>query len=181
MFLWAIFAIAIWFLPVKDGNIKASFSTKDAKRSTATAPKEPGTIESYTWSVRIGSGSPAEIAARADEAIRPGFEWSFRVIAFICTMYQLLGLWIVYRLFHFYEQAMIFAAETVQCLKWIGLWFLGYWAQANFIEVTDFWTQNPAFIDLRIDEYFAAGFLVLLISWIMEEGCKLKEEQQLTI
>ena len=36
-------------------------------------------------------------------------------------------------------------------------------------------------VDLRVDEVFFGGVLVLLISWIMDEGRKLQEEQQLTV
>jgi len=42
------------------------------------------------------------------------------------------------------------------------------------------WSATPM-VDLRVDEVFFGGVLVLLISWIMDEGRKLQEEQQLTV
>ena len=62
-----------------------------------------------------------------------------------------------------------------------GGWVLAAWVLSNVVEVIKLITHDSADVDLRIGATFFGGILVLLMSWIMEEGGKIREEQELTI
>jgi hypothetical protein len=94
-------------------------------------------------------------------------------------LFWMAGIGILYRLFHFYERGIIFAAANVQCIKWIGMWLLEAWALSNAIEISKLVTHESADIDLRIDETVLVGLPVLLISRIMEEGGKIHAQGEL--
>jgi hypothetical protein len=128
------------------------------------------------WRIGFGPQGPP-----GEEKLRPEFSWIVRPLGFLAVLFHLLGLWIIYRLFRFYESGLIFAPQPVRCIFWIGVWLLAKWTLTNLEEASQFFTHNPSFIDLRINGYLLGGLLVLLVSWIMEEGSKLQEEQDLTI
>lgn len=95
------------------------------------------------------------------------------------------------KLFKLYEQGEIFSLNNVRYIRNIG-----YALMAS--QIVDLIYQalmglaltlnNPhghRYMKISIDQNnFAilfAGCIVILISWIMAEGCKLREEQQLTV
>ena len=108
--------------------------------------------------------------------------------------------WKLARLFRHYERGRIFAAETICCIKTLGLllvigWLLGLAAemmpdpalppgavvggtvsqvyQMNFFSF-DFGTG------VNLGQFFI-GIIIVLIAWIMDEGRKIQEEQELTV
>lgn len=102
-----------------------------------------------------------------------------------------LILFFLINLFRFFEQAEIFSVKNVQLIRNIGYTILLsqllnplYWA---LISVALTW-HNPhgqrvmaiTFDDTNIFRILTA-LLVILISWIIAEGYKLREEQQFTI
>jgi hypothetical protein len=100
-----------------------------------------------------------------------------------CVMYIMFKL---STLFSFYEMGKIFTTETVGCYKRISLATIAYaplgmmsstftlWMLSDFkrFEIT-FSTSEIGVLIL--------GSIVLLISWIMEEACRLKTDNDLTI
>lgn len=110
------------------------------------------------------------------------------------TVPLLIELFIYYsliQLFRLYEQGKIFAQENVMILRRIGLVLVArqllnpiYEAIMGLILT---WHNPPGhrFAAVTFDQtnfaMLLTALLVLLISWIMMEGCKLREEQQLTI
>ncbi|MES2307276.1 MAG: DUF2975 domain-containing protein [Verrucomicrobiota bacterium] len=102
-------------------------------------------------------------------------------------LFYLLGLlWILSGLFKQFEKGNIFEKETVRYIKWMGYGLIG-WAFLKFVlgfsSLMEF-SSHSASIQLEIDfplVTFLTGFLLFLMSWIMEEGLKIQEEQKLTI
>ena len=142
----------------------------------------------------------------------------------IVIMFQIV-LWFWYwklsRLFHFYERGMIFAAETIRCIKTLGLLWMAGWVimttmhflphpatnpQTSLAQpapdtkaalppgvtvastpvVTRHFTYRMGFFASNFGTPIdfgplLAGATILLIAWIMDEGRKIQEEQELTV
>ena len=124
-------------------------------------------------------GSFMELANYND--FKSGFKWLYRPIVFIYFAFLALGIWILYRLFGLYEKGYVFSADTVRYIRYIGYWLIAAAVLSNAFELSKvIWSPLPD-SHLRLDEFFLGGVLVVLISWIMDEGRKLQEEQELTV
>jgi hypothetical protein len=120
--------------------------------------------------------------------------WGFQIV--LCIWY-----WKLSRLFRFYERGLIFAAETIRCIKVLGgLFFLGGLFTTIIrslpktpppvlppgVTITQTHTFQMGFfrfdfgtgIDFGL---LLAGAVIVLIAWIMDEGRKIQEEQELTV
>lgn len=122
----------------------------------------------------------------------PGFS---RAMAFCVTMASAsIGLWGVYtliRLFRLYESGRIFGAENVACFRTFGRVLIAQ-AIANVVMTpilsVILTLHNPAGqkqLALSIGSgplmAILAGFIVLVIAAVMEEGRKLEEDRRLTV
>jgi hypothetical protein len=106
---------------------------------------------------------------------------------------ELFILYSLIKLFRLYEQAEIFSINNVRYIRNIGYALLiGQLIQPFYQVVMGLVLTlgNPVghhlrFVAITLDQtnigIILTGLLVILISWIMAEGCKLREEQQLTI
>ena len=182
----SVLAVIILFGPTsEDSTARFHLGTPESPAAKESAGKSPEEINAepkpitVRFAVRFGEDSNREPAIV--EKVKPGFRWINRPLLFGITLFWMAGIGILYRLFHFYERGIIFAAANVKCIKWIGMWILAAWALSNVIEISKLVTHESADIDLRINETLLAALLVLLISWIMEEGGKIQEEHDLTI
>lgn len=107
----------------------------------------------------------------------------------IClVMYQLV---ILRRLFTFYEKGKIFGAENVECYRKLG-WMLIIWVGcevvSNSLLSIALTLDNPPgqrLLTLGVSSGELAslftGLVVLVISWVMDEGRKIVEEQSLFV
>jgi len=118
-----------------------------------------------------------------------------RLLGFVISaMPMVVELYILYsliKLFKLYEKGEIFSINNVRYIRNIGYSLLATQIINPFYEglmgVALTW-HNPhghRFATVTIDQtnigILFASLIVILISWIMAEGCKLREEQQLTI
>jgi Protein of unknown function (DUF2975) len=114
----------------------------------------------------------------------------------VCIWY-----WNLIRLFRCYERGLIFAAETIRCIKILGfLAVIGGMLNAvlRFLPkpppvVFPPGTTHSASHIIRVGFFnfdFGTGFdfglllggvVIVLIAWIMDEGRKIQEEQELTV
>lgn len=113
----------------------------------------------------------------------------------------LLWYWKLSRLFQLYERGLIFAAETIRCIKTLGILWVAGWA---FTSALNFIPKPPPIVmplgshpktgmnyhmgfftfDFGTGMDFGpllAGAVIILIAWIMDEGRKIQEEQELTV
>jgi hypothetical protein len=122
--------------------------------------------------------------------------------------------WKMARLFDFYKRGLIFAAETIRCIKFLGLLCAVGWM---LMSINHFLLQKypfpstqsmldhlktlPPGVTLRevsVTHYqmgffsfdfgtgidfgmLLIGVVIVLIAWIMDEGRKIQEEQELTV
>ena len=97
-----------------------------------------------------------------------------------------LGLWIVQkllafwcgimllRLFWLYGRGVLFSAQNVTCIRFFGWWLMIDW----FIE----FQMRSALRDMDLSTTpLLIGLLVIFAAWIMDEGRKIQEEQELTV
>jgi hypothetical protein len=126
-----------------------------------------------------------------------------------------LWYWKLAELFHFYERGLVFATETIRCVKILGYLCIINWVIMSVIQS---WVRlilsrgvpmplppHPpqGFIiqvvqPTNIEPFFKMGFFnfsigrisfglllagvaIIIIAWIMDEGRKIQEEQELTV
>jgi Protein of unknown function (DUF2975) len=107
-----------------------------------------------------------------------------------CAIY-LFMLYSLIKLFQVYESGVIFSVEIVKRIRNIGYALLAGQAVDPFYQAVMgvvLTLNNPKghrLASVTLDQtnigILLTALLVILISWIMMEGCKLNEEQQLTI
>lgn len=113
------------------------------------------------------------------------------LISAIPMMIEMFILYSLIKLFKLYEDGEIFSINHVRYIRNIGYALLmgqlvePFYQFAMGLVLT---LHNPPqyrYAAITLDQtnirILLTAFLVILISWIMAEGCKLREEQQLTI
>lgn len=84
------------------------------------------------------------------------------------------GAAVLFALFRLYGRGILFCARNVRYLR-----FLGYWIMIDWL--IDYQMQGYLKdMDLSTTPVFV-GLLILFIAWIMDEGRKIQEEQELTV
>ncbi|HTA94639.1 MAG TPA: DUF2975 domain-containing protein [Verrucomicrobiae bacterium] len=123
----------------------------------------------------------------------------------LCAWY-----WKLAQLFHYYERGLIFTSETIRCIKILGLLCVINWmitsawntfarlfppspipistlpreVAGHTVKIVEssfrmgFFTFSYGGINLGM---LLAGTVIILIAWIMDEGRKIQEEQELTV
>ena len=127
------------------------------------------------------------------------------VVGFLITL--CLWYWKLAQLFHFYERGLIFFPETICCIKLLGIlcvtgWMLlfishellhlfpqplstkplplGVTITTKIEDGYHFGFFSFVFADINFGQLLA-GIIIVLIGWIMDEGRKIQEEQELTV
>ena len=117
--------------------------------------------------------------------------------------------WKLAQLFQFYERGLIFATETIRCIKTLGLLCVVNWVFASAgLALRHFSPPTPVpaippdvirrVVPTMVPSSFSMGFfsfsigvinvglllagiIIVIIAWIMDEGRKMREEQELTV
>jgi hypothetical protein len=113
--------------------------------------------------------------------------------------------WKLAELFHFYQRRLIFAHEAIRCIKVLGLlcvinWFvISLWRGIYYLfpaphspilppGATVTAQRSPVIMGLFSFSIggvnvgmLLAGIIIVIIAWIMDEGRKIREEQELTV
>jgi hypothetical protein len=121
------------------------------------------------------------------------------------TIIFALWYWKLASLFHLYEKGLIFAAKTIRCLKFLGLLCLTGWlfkcVSNLLLELYPLppppphmsWPVTIVTHGYRFGFFsfdfgtgidfglFLTGVVIVLVAWIMDEGRKIQEEQELTV
>lgn len=102
-----------------------------------------------------------------------------------------IGLWFAYKLFRFYDRGELFSPGVVSCLRRIGgmCILIGILVcVSSVIQVahldprsSNFWSVTVPLFILHLFFRIIPGFAIICIAWIMDEGRKIQEEQELTI
>jgi hypothetical protein len=103
-----------------------------------------------------------------------GLPWVVVVLVAIRLGLTAYGLIALNRLFKLYERGIFFARENVSYLKIQGWVMAGCGLTQIALKLLS--PQKKISVNLLV-----LGLLILLISWIMDEGRKIQEEQELTV
>jgi hypothetical protein len=115
--------------------------------------------------------------------------WGF-LASLIPMSITIAAFWILVKLFALYEKGAIFTAANVKCFRRLGyillLWsFLGV-IYAKFIFSLFPFLSPHEHVTLALQSHevitmFLIGGVLVLISWVMDEGRELEDEQSLII
>lgn len=113
------------------------------------------------------------------------------LVDMVPTIIDLFIIYSLIRLFRLYEVGEIFSMRNVKYIRNIGYGLLAseivnpiYEAVLGLVLT---WNNPPGhkFASITMNQtnigMLLTALLVILVSWIMAEGCKLREEQQLTV
>lgn len=100
-----------------------------------------------------------------------------------------VGLWFGYRLFKFYAAGDLFSSRVVGCLKQIGgvAILIGIVRSSALVINNLASLHHPvtfslvAMSGLQLFLSVIPGFAFFCVAWIMDEGRKIREEQELTV
>jgi len=81
---------------------------------------------------------------------------------------------VLFSLFGLYRQGQIFTARNVRHIRSLGYFLIINWA------LDDQMQSSLHDMDLSMNPIFI-GLLIIFVSWIMDEGRKIQEEQELTV
>ncbi|MGE4290852.1 MAG: DUF2975 domain-containing protein [Desulfovibrio sp.] len=170
-FKW-IFLVTLVALPVLDALLWACaepFQLLDALReSSATFSGLPAGLE-MPWDVRLLTFGAGLLPLGAN----------------------LVGIYFLMRLFRLYAAGEIFSLANVRCFRWIGWAIIGRQAvdpAYQALTTAALTMHNPAgerligvgVSDVNVTQLLI-GFVILVISWVMDEGRRLQEEEALVI
>jgi len=95
------------------------------------------------------------------------------------------GFWCGFKLFGLYSHGELFTSNNIRCIRGIAYSFflIGLETFAYGVPVLRSMRvpgRVPAGVDFGLGPILA-GFLILFIAWIMDEGRKMSDEQELTV
>lgn len=118
-------------------------------------------------------------------------KWHGFAVSLLPLFVELYILYALIRLFKLYERGEIFSLQNVNYIRKIGYGVLvtqliePIYTGLMGVVLTMHNPHGHRFAAITLDQRnlasIFAGIIIILISWIMAEGCKLHEEQQLTI
>ena len=97
----------------------------------------------------------------------------------------LLAVITLYRLLNLYERCMIFSAANTSQIRRLGFLAMAYAflkaCNSLFLSNEGIFTVPTTLINFLMSPWFFAGCFIIIITWIMDEGRKIQEEQELTV
>jgi hypothetical protein len=114
---------------------------------------------------------PADFQGAADA---PDIPWVVMLLVAIRLGLTAYGIIALNRLFKLFERGIFFTVENVRYLKMQGVVMAGCGLTKNALQLLSP-HKNISLNGLVI------GLLILLIAWIMDEGRRIQEEQELTV
>ena len=99
-----------------------------------------------------------------------------------CALFLLAAV-ALYRLLDLYEKGVIFSAENVSQIRRLGILAMGYALLKACLPIfEEHGITFPSFpINFLFSPWFIVGCLAIIIAWVMDEGRKNQEEQELTV
>jgi hypothetical protein len=113
------------------------------------------------------------------------------VVSTLPAFVAMYGIAVLIRLFRLYEMGQIFRPANVRCFRSLSRVLAG-WCAANIaagplmsLGLTLHHPPGQRMISIALGSpditAILVGFVLAVIAWVMEEGCKLQEEQDFTV
>lgn len=115
---------------------------------------------------------------------KPENQWLYPVFWVLLVVFACWATGFFYRLFNNLEKGQIFSPDNVRCIRGIGWWLVLAPLLTVGFELSKLsWAiVEPGIIDVsNVPDGFLKGFFVIFVAWIMDEGRKIQEEQELTV
>jgi hypothetical protein len=129
--------------------------------------------------VTTGSILPAD----PELGLSPDLRGEIDVVIVVTTGLSIAAAWFGFRLFRLYERGVLFAAENGSLLRRLAWLYLALVATRfpldrlpKHIHVG---SVLPPWAELAF--HFLPALFFLFLAWVMDEGRKLREEQELTV
>jgi hypothetical protein len=116
----------------------------------------------YTWKYSSPDAVPASIL----------------ILGFARAGLFFSGAFVLNRLLGYFARGNFFTAKSISCIKWLGGLVMSDWLAVKLLDAIGSRMVMLAPADFT---KLAIGFLIILIAWIMDEGRKIQEEQELTV
>ncbi len=84
------------------------------------------------------------------------------------------GYGVMFSLFGLYRQGLLFSAKNIRHIRSLAYYLIGDWGLDSQLQ------SSVHDVQLSTTPFFI-GLLIIFISWIMDEGRKIQEEQELTV
>ena len=124
------------------------------------------------------------VAPIALRDFKPEMKWLYYLFWMLYLVYLIRFISFFYRLLVNLEHGILFSRDNVQCIRNIGWWVVITPILALFFEVSKLcWAiEGPGMIETSgVVDGLAKGIFIIFIAWIMDEGRKIQEEQELTV
>jgi len=96
-------------------------------------------------------------------------------LAFLRVSFFFAGIFALDKLLRLFANGKYFTTEIVSCIKALGFLVIADWLVTKILDATARSGVEITFGQLVL------GLLIILIAWIMDEGRKMQEEQELTV
>ena len=131
---------------------------------------------------------------------------TYYIILMFFQIILLVWYWKLFRLFSLYEHGLVFSAQTVRCIKTLGILCAVGWVLMTLLQIlphplppSPITQTSPPGVAVVVRYSYMMGFfsfdfgtgvnfgllfagiVIVLIAWIMDEGRKIQEEQELTV
>ena len=106
----------------------------------------------------------------------------YQILYYALSLFAAITL---YRLLNFYEKGMIFSAANASQIRRLGFLAIAYAllkaCNSLFLPNEGIFMVPTTLINFLMSPWFFAGCFIIIITWIMDEGRKIQEEQALTV
>lgn len=103
---------------------------------------------------------------------------SILILEFVRAALFFSGAFVLNKLLGSFACGKFFTAKNITCIKWLGGLVMSDWVAVKFLDAIGSRVVMITFGDFA---KLTIGFLIILIAWIMDEGRKIQEEQELTV
>jgi cellulose synthase/poly-beta-1,6-N-acetylglucosamine synthase-like glycosyltransferase len=146
----------------------------------------------YWWNL---NNLPESLVGQLPVVPRQELSGTTRFFGFLASLIPLAvkmaGLYVLIKLFRLYENAEIFSSHNVACFRNLGrilmLWVISQLIYIPLISLVITYNNPPGeraiAVSLGSTDLTAliVGVILLVVSWVMDEGRKLEDEQRLTV
>ena len=176
-----------WFIPnVMNANEISPIANPRLKRIKYMSRFLKGLILAYFVVICLLVAYGRIMSGRGEDVLPPRPDTiGESVYQILYYALSLLAVFTLYRLLNFYEKGMIFSAVNTSQIRRLGFLAMVYAllkaCNSLFLPNEGVFTLPTTLINFLMSPWFFAGCFIIIITWIMDEGRKIQEEQELTV
>lgn len=179
---------------VDKGHLPCYFYSMNATHSTPKDGARMGRIQKVSTILRVimlallvveGAGTMAGVIVLPVTLLHLS-AFNAHIVFVNCGTFILLPVGFMvtlnfFRLFTRLKDGHLFEGQTVKYLEQAGKWWIALGIARIVYQAVDAYVLSPSKINITDGGSFFGGLVVFFIAWVLREGQKLKEEQELTV